>query len=282
MPVTVANIYRFPAKGLAAEPLTSAVLTAGQGLPHDRRFAVARGDSNLEPGAPRWRPKEWFVMLMRDSALARVTCALDVEARTIELRAPSKATCLARFDTPDGRQTIDTYVNELLGQRREGPAHWIEAGDVSFTDVPQNCLSLINLESVHDLEGQMGATVDPLRFRANLYISGAAPWAELDWVGRDIGVGEVKLRVPSRIPRCTATAVNPQSGERDINVVKGLQSAYGHYDMGVYAEVVHGGRVAIGDVVTPPPDAQPRSRIGHWLRFFGFLARSAPTVLRQR
>ena len=88
----------------------------------------------------------------------------------------------------------------------------------AFTDVPQNCLSLINLESVRNAEARLGASLDSLRFRANLYICGAAPWSEFDWVGRDIQVGDMTLAIPSRIPRCAATAVNPQTGERDVNV----------------------------------------------------------------
>jgi hypothetical protein len=90
------------------------------------------------------------------------------------------------------------------------------------------------------------------------------------------------LRIPARIPRCAATGVDPDSGVRDLNVVKGLKAAYGHYDMGVYGEVRHAGRVAVGDVVVPPPDPQRRSSAGHWLRFFGFLARGAPHVLSRR
>lgn len=282
MAIAITHICRFPVKGLQAESLDAVDLVASQGLPHDRRFAIARGDSNLEPDAPRWRPKEWFVMLMRDAALARMGCRLDAAAETVELQAPGEPPCTASFATAAGRQQINDYVNRVLGERREGPAYWMESRDVSFSDVPQNCLSLINLESVRDAEARMGAKVQPLRFRANLYVGGAPAWSELDWVGQEIRIGGVRLRIPSRIPRCAATAVNPETGERDLNIVKGLRAAYGHYDMGVYAEVVDGGRVQVGDIVTPPQDAQPRSRAGHWLRFFGFLARSAPIVLRQR
>lgn len=282
MSISVAHIYRFPVKGLAPEPIGAVDLNVGQGIFHDRRFAIARGDSGLDRDAPRWRPKEWFVMLMRDTALARVGCRLDAEARTIELRAPDQPPCTARFDTAEGRRQIDAYVNLALGERREGAAYWVESTEISFSDVPQNCLTLINLESVRELEARMGAAVHPLRFRANLYISGAPAWSEFDWVGHEIRIGDVRLRVPARIPRCNATSVSPDTGERDLNVVKGLIAAYGHYDMGIYAEVVGGGRVAVGDIVTPPAAAQPRSRLAHWLRFFGFIARSVPIALRRR
>ena len=88
--------------------------------------------------------------------------------------------------------------------------------------------------------------------------------------------------IAARIPRCNATSVNPGTGQRDVNVVKGLRAAYGHYDMGVYAEVVSGGRVAVSQIVTPPGSPRPRSKIAHWLRFFGFVARGVPNALRRR
>lgn len=282
MPITLDRIQRFPVKGLQAETLDAVVLATGQGLPNDRRFAIARGDNRQAFGAPRWYPKEWFVMLMRDTALATLAPRVDWEAGIIELGAPGRPPCRAAFGTVEGRERLEAYVNDLLGPRREGRAHWVESDGVSFTDVPQNCLSLLNLESVRDLEARMGRPIDPRRFRANLHVRGGAPWEEFDWVGREIRIGEVTLRVPARIPRCNATSVNPDTGERDVNVVKGLRAAYGHYDMAVYAEVVRGGRVTVGDEVGLPDAPHGRSRVGHWLRFFGFLARGAPTVLRRR
>src|SRR5262245_25020794 len=281
MPITVAQLYRYPVKGLGAEPLDTVTLAASGGAPHDRRFAIARGDSRLDAASPRWRPKEWFIMLMRDTELARVTCRLDVAAGTVALGAPGRQACVAQFGTAEGRAQLEAYVNAALGTRREGPARFVEAGDVSFTDVPQNCLSVINLESIRDAGTRMGVTLDPLRFRANVYLAGVAPWAEFTWVGRDIRIGEVTLHVPARIPRCNATAVNPATGERDVNVVKGLRAQYGHYDMGVYAEVRRGGRMRVGDTVDPPLDPTARSRAGHWFRFFGFLARGARVLLRR-
>jgi uncharacterized protein YcbX len=282
MPITLAHIYRFPVKGLSGEALDAVPLVRGDGLPYDRRFALARGDTRLDPAVPRWRPKQWFVMLMRDAALARLACRVDLQGGTVELRAPGMSPCTAAVGTVAGREHVETYVNDFLGPRPEGRARWVEASQVSFTDVPQNCLSLINLASVRALEAHLGKSVNPLRFRANLYVRDAPPWSEFDWVGRAIRLGGATLYIPSRIPRCAATGVDPETGERDINVVKGLRAAYGHYDMGVYAEVVCGGRIAVGDCLTPPNDPRPRSRIGRWLRFGWFLARGAPIVLRRR
>lgn len=71
MAATLAHLYRFPVKGLRGDPLDAATLAAGEGLPNDRRFAFARGDTRMDPAAPRWLPKQRFVMLMRDTGLAR-------------------------------------------------------------------------------------------------------------------------------------------------------------------------------------------------------------------
>ena len=100
----------------------------------------------------------------------------------------------------------------------------------------------------------MGQTVDPLRFRANIYIDGIAPWREFDWLERELMVGEdVVLRVFKRTQRCAATNVDPATGERDLQIPRALHSAFGHADMGIYATVAAGGGIAVGQAVTPPP-----------------------------
>jgi uncharacterized protein YcbX len=53
--------------------------------------------------------------------------------------------------------------------------------------------------------------------------------------------------------RCAATEVNPEMAERDMQVRAALASAYGHTDMGVYAEVVADGEVVAGDRLEAGP-----------------------------
>lgn len=281
MTITVDAIYRYPVKGLRGEVLDDAALRPGQGLAGDRVFGLARGDTRFDPGAPRWLPKQRFVMLMRDAELAPLRCRFDAQRCEIELLTPDGGACSARYDDPDGLVRLDAFVNEFLGPRREGPARLVAAGAVSFTDVPQNCLSLLNVESVRDLEAKMGVTLGVDRFRANILLRGVPAWSEFTWVGREIQIGTLRLRVPSRIPRCAATAVAPDTGRRDANVLKEMRRIYGHFDMGIYAEPLAAGHIARGDAVTPPPDAGRRSWLGHWLRFFAFLARAAPDALRR-
>jgi uncharacterized protein YcbX len=57
------------------------------------------------------------------------------------------------------------------------------------------------------------------------------------------------VRVLKGTTRCPATEVNPETGERDAKPLEELRSLYGHVELGVHAEVVDGGRFAIGDAM---------------------------------
>jgi uncharacterized protein YcbX len=100
----------------------------------------------------------------------------------------------------------------------------------------------------------MGVPVDPIRFRANVYFDGASAWSEHDWVDSEITVGVARLRGISPITRCAATQVNPRTAKRDLDIAGALGRSFGHINMGIYAEVVSGGEIAVGDVLIQPRD----------------------------
>ena len=105
---------------------------------------------------------------------------------------------------------------------------------------------------MRDLEQKLGRTVEPIRFRANVYFEGAPAWSELAWMEQNIGLGGARLRVIAPITRCAATEVNPATAERDIPMVAELMRHFGHNLMGVYAEVIGSGAIALGDRLTAP------------------------------
>ncbi len=101
--------------------------------------------------------------------------------------------------------------------------------------------------------------MDPLRFRANVWVEGWAPWVENGWgrpdvetVGPLLTLGTVTLRGDKPIVRCAATEVDPATGERDMAVVKSLHDLYGHVLTGLYCSIETGGRIAVGDPVISP------------------------------
>ncbi len=140
-----------------------------------------------------------------------------------------------------------------MGEGARGRPKLVEAadGDV-LSDHPSAVVSIINLASVKDLERVTGKPINPARFRGNFYLEGLDPWAEFDWLGREIAIGGTRLEITQRIDRCAATNVDPETAERDLNIPKDLQRGFGHVDLGVYGCVTAAGRVAAGDRLVSP------------------------------
>jgi uncharacterized protein YcbX len=250
----VERIYRYPVKGLTAESLEEVVLTAGETLPHDRRFALAQGDAPFDPAAPAWLPKRNFGCLMANARLALLHTAFDPRSGQLVIRVPDRAEPLVGDTrTPEGRAEIAAWLAAFLGPEARGSPRFLEAPGHAFTDVAVKCVSIIGLASLHALEAVANVRLDPLRFRANVYVSGGAPWAEFSWLGREIQLGQARLRVIKRIARCAATQVNPDTAERDADPPRWLRAHFGHADLGVYAAVLEGGRVCVGDALEPLP-----------------------------
>ena len=247
----VEQLYRYPVKGLTAEALDEVALRPGQCLPHDRRFALAQGDNPFNPAAPAWVSKHNFGCLAMNAGLALVHSAFDPRSGQLALRAEDGSTLLGDTTTEAGRAAIAAFLTAQLGAEARGTPRFLEAPGHNFTDVAPKCVSLIGLASLAALEQASGTRLDPLRFRANVYLSGGRPWAEFDLLGQEIQLGSARLRVFKRIVRCPATQVNPGTGQRDADPPAWLRQHFGHPDLGVYAEVLEAGRVARGDALEP-------------------------------
>lgn len=251
----IARIQRFPIKGLSAEPLEEVMLTAGDGLPMDRMFGFARHGSGFDPANPAPLPKDKFVVLLTQAALANLRTSFDPETRTFHCTGPDGD---QHFDlsTPSGRHAAETWLSDYLALEDATPPTFVHAAPHRFTDIsvvsPQmmNAVSLLNHDSVRDLEHRLNADIDPARFRANIEVSGLPPWWELENVGATLRSGDVTLRLIKRTKRCAATEVNPTNAARDLEVPYLLRKELGHMDMGVYAEVVTGGVLRTGDTLT--------------------------------
>ena len=155
-----------------------------------------------------------------------------------------------RLDTALGRQLIEQFIAAYMKAELRGAPKIVSASGHSFSDVAAKCLHIVNLASVRELERAIGREVDPLRFRANVYLDGLPPWAELKWLDREIGIGPARLRAFARTQRCEATNVDPGTGARDMAVPATLMRTWGHQDFGIYAKVLVGGLVAVGAPVS--------------------------------
>jgi MOSC domain-containing protein len=248
----VAAIYRYPVKGLTPEPLERVSLTAGETLPFDRAWAIENGVGRFDPAAPRHLPKINFLMLMRNERLAALRSKLDDASETLTIYRDGKQVARGQLSTPLGRQLIEQFMAAYMKSDLRGAPKIVHASGHSFSDVAAKCLHIVNLASVLELERVVGRPVDPLRFRANLYIEGAAPWAEFGWLDKTIGVGLARLAAFARTSRCEATNVDPATGARDMAIPAHLQRTWGHDDFGIYAKVVTGGEIGVGAAMAVP------------------------------
>jgi len=248
---SVFAIYRYPVKGLSAEPLTRTRLAPGQTIVADRRYAIENGPSGFDPAAPAYLPKIRFLMLMRNERLARLDTHFDDASHVLSMRNAGREVARGDLATAAGRAEIERFFAEFCADELRGPPKVLEADGHSFSDVARKVVSIINLASVAAIEDAMGSAVHPLRFRANLYVTGWPAWHEFELIGREIAVGAAaRLGIVKRIERCAATNVDPDTGIRDLAIPQALARTFGHTDCGVYATVVTGGEIAAGDRVT--------------------------------
>ena len=251
--VTLARINVTPVKGTALQHPTWVDL-APIGIAGNRRFHLADERGRLYSG-------------LSHGPLVKVTC--EVENGTLRCRFPDGQVAVAATDDLgaveatdfDGRpvpgrpvggeisQTFSDYVGapvRLFRAERDG-------------DGPDEMpLTMVSFASVDELgrRGGYEGRLDPLRFRINLELDGAAPFEEDSWDGRRVQIGGAVVRIDGQIPRCAVTTQDPATGMQDWNTLKQIAAIRPlmptrQVPFGVYATVDEPGRVAVGDDVTP-------------------------------
>ncbi len=246
----IAALYRYPLKGFTPEPLSEIALRVGAGVAHDRAYAVEDGPSGFEPEAPAHVTKMRFTVLAKIPEVAQVRTRYDETTGTLHAEAPNAAPVAACLSEESGRAAFASWLTEVLGEKASGPLRVLAApGAHRFYDHPQGDVSIINLESVRDLERRLNRQIDPLRFRANLYLDGWPAWSELDRENEIVQLGRARASVLKSIQRCVATHVDPTNGVRDLDMLTALRSEYGHLLCGLYLNIVEPGAIRVGDEI---------------------------------
>lgn len=252
---TLEQLYTYPVKGLSAQSVDKAVLRAGEGFPDDRLFGFARHDSGFDPHDPQPLPKDRFVVLVKEERLAGLATRFDPVSRHLVISVQGHVVFDRKLTNEYTVREAEDFIARMFDLEDGMRPIFAYSGVHRFTDVSvvskelMNAVSLINLDTVRDLEQRICAPVDPLRFRANIYFSGWEAGSELDLMGRTIRIGAARMRIIKRTRRCAATEVNPATARRDLKTPRLIMQHYGHADMGVYAEVIEGGEIRSGDTV---------------------------------
>jgi len=189
-------------------------------------------------------------MLQRNERLAQLETQFDEQTDTLNIFRGGKLVARGKLTDRIGRGTIEDFFGAFMKDEAHGRPKLVETtGAHVLSDHNTPVISILNLASVKDVERVTQKPIDPRRFRANIWLEGAAPWKEFEWINKQITIGNVRMTVTARIDRCAAINVNPVTAERDQNIVKALQMGFRHIDVGVYARVETVGVVSAGDTL---------------------------------
>jgi uncharacterized protein YcbX len=107
---------------------------------------------------------------------------------------------------------------------------------------------------------------DIRRLRPNILIGGVDGLDEISWPGSVLRIGEAIVRLDSLRPRCPMTTVDPDTLERDPEVLRDIGRRF-RGRLALNAEVVRGGTIGVGQEVElratsladPGSSSRPRS-----------------------
>ena len=240
----VSSLWRHPIKSHGREALAAVTLEAGKTMPGDRVWAVAHDASRADASA--WAPCTNFSIGSKAPGLMAIDARLDAAGGTVTLTHPDLPPLT--FDPDREGARLIAWTRPIMPPERAASARVVRVPGRGMTDTDYPSVSIGNRATHRAIEARIGHALSEKRWRLNIWLDGLDPWEEFDWLGREIGIGEVRLRVRERIRRCQATTANPETGARDADTLAAL-SGWGHQDMGVYAEVLRGGRLVVGDAL---------------------------------
>ena len=248
----IARIRRYPIKAIGGEDIARVQLDAARRLPGDRLWALLTEGGERHAGdgerPGRWLPKSCFLRGAASAALQAVQGGWDNAAAQGPIRLTHPDLPDLVFDPATESARLVEWVRPLWPADKPAPTRLVQ-GPTGWTDVAQPWVSILSLSSLRDLETRLGQPLGIERWRANLWLDGWDAYAERDLIGHILKIGEVELRVTETIGRCAATSADTATGRIDIDMPEALKAQFGHSDFGIYAEVVTGGDIALGDEV---------------------------------
>lgn len=221
-------LYRYPLKSARYESLISSQVEA-LGLQGDRRWMLVEESSGRfltqrllpQMGRIEARYNDEGGLSLSAPGCASIEVALpgpDAELRGVTVWSDS-------LRVPDAGDEAAAWLSAFIGRpcrlvrvpesrARQVDTGYAEPGDkVAFADgFP---LLLIGQGSLDDLSARVGRSLEMLRFRPNLVIEGAEPYAEDSW--KRIRIGALEFQVAKGCSRCILTTLDPHTGERSAD-----------------------------------------------------------------
>jgi uncharacterized protein YcbX len=269
--MTVQTIWRYPVKSMGGEKLVEARVERS-GLAGDRAYALV--DEAEGRIASAKLPRKWGAMITAEARY--VHPPIDDQIPVVRIRLPDGTHIMS--DSPTIHDVLSKFVGrgvritstrpkaisvERLDPLAEGEVI-ADIGELMpegrFADyAPLHLITTSTLRELRRLNPQ--ADFDERRFRPNLVIDIAESrgFAEQDWIGKTLAIGDMQVRVSDPTPRCSVPTLAQSGLAKDRSIVSTLVE---HSRLpvallggellpcaGVYAFVAEGGTVRAGDPV---------------------------------
>lgn len=254
---TVESLWRYPVKSMGGEMLAESFM-GFSGVYGDRCYAFKNSgarkgfpylNANVQQRMLLYRPKFRYPeraarppnLIEATSIAPGVTTAnADPEDMMIDVSTPSGT--VVAID--------DLALIEMLGEGLRGENHLtLVRSDRALTDCRP--VSLISLQTVRQIEEELGSPVDKRRFRSNIYLNLTSEhgFSEDELVGRRLRLGsKAVFAVLERDPRCKMISLDPDTGEHNPKVFRKVAQAHEAF-AGVYCAVLVEGVLSVGDPV---------------------------------
>lgn len=245
------QIRNYPIKGLSGRDLDRVTLQMDRGIPGDRQFAMTIKD---EIDGSRWMSSRSYLINAVNDGLLQMPTVWSGSSITVMI--PGGETLEMNTETGIGIDQFNQRLPELLSETLPPSARprLIERGTTmvpsAHWDYPDSQLSVMNMETLRVLSTALDETLEMDRFRGNLIIDELPGWSESGLAGWRYRLGDAEIEFGRPVRRCAATAVNPQTGLRDVAVNTLLAENFGHGYFGMYARVVKAGAICCGDRLT--------------------------------
>lgn len=221
------SIRRYPVKAMGGEALTQVALDA-RGLVGDRGFAVVDVDGKFASGKNTRR-------FRRRDAVFEYAASTTADG-SVQVQRGDHGLWLV------GEEELDADLSERMG----ASVRALSERDIPMQDGGQ--ISIVGTASLAWCAERFGIDSDPRRLRVNLVVETDEPFVEEGWLGREITVGDARLRVVERIERCRTVDVAQDGTTAEGRLLKPLTKER-EMSLAVYADVVAPAVIRVGDGV---------------------------------
>ena len=251
MEFLISKIFYFPVKSISFDSVNSIKVNKSRGLENDRIFSFSRNvdfnEAKLIEQDQNKRSLQKFLTLKNSPFLNKYNFSFNKD----ELVLRKKHTEIKKILISKKKELKE--LAELLIKLEpqiNAPIFLLHNIKNPFFDtMPNNSISLINLNTVNDFSQKIDTEIEFERFRGNIYIKGMKPWEEFQWIGKKININNCHFLVTGKIPRCSATNLKPGEVKDDINLPLTLRKVYGHINLGVYLIPLNDGIINIDNEV---------------------------------